>query len=411
VVHAVERLPIDPADPRALAVLGFAAPVERGAYVLECLSRLRPDAVEDAEIRSTLGIVAGFLGAQDTSAAFLDDAIPELRAQGRLGVLAAAQTSRAWTAWNAGDWDVAASAAEEARRIGEETERPVIVTAVQLAGSLVMAARGDANAAGQAADEAERLFLPLGGVPMLALAALVRGVDALAQDRPDEAYTHLRPSFDTSKGATWTVANQGAYQFFVDAALATGHIAEARAVTEQVERRVREGHDPTLDASVQYARALLAEPDEASAALEAALDSDVRRYPFLYARLLLAYGTWLRRQRRVSESRVPLRAARDAFDALTAVPWAERARRELRASGETSRQRVSGPAECLTPQELEIASLAAEGMTNREIGRQLFLSPRTVASHLYRIFPKLGVKTRAQLGAVMDGAAPTPTSR
>ncbi len=128
----------------------------------------------------------------------------------------------------------------------------------------------------------------------------------------------------------------------------------------------------------------------------------------MYARLLLAYGTWLRRQGRVTESRTPLGAARDAFDTLPAIPWGERARRELRVSGEASRRRVSDAAERLTPQELEIASLAVQGLTNREIGRQLFLSPRTVGSHLYRIFPKLGVRTRAQLGAAMARSSAMP---
>ena len=146
----------------------------------------------------------------------------------------------------------------------------------------------------------------------------------------------------------------------------------------------------------------------AEAAFSAAMESDLRRLPFMYARLLLAYGTWLRRQRRVTESRAPLRASRDAFDALPAIPWGERARRELRAAGESSRRRVSDPAERLTAQEVEIASLVAQGMTNREIGRQLFLSPRTVGSHLYRIFPKLGVTNRAQLGAAMARSSAVP---
>ncbi|HKA03963.1 MAG TPA: AAA family ATPase, partial [Acidimicrobiales bacterium] len=297
VVEAVDRLPIDPGDPRALSILGFAAPLERGAFVLDRLAQLPPESVDDPEIRSTLGIVAGFLGAQDLAAAFVDDAMPELRAQGRLGALSAAQTSRAWAAWNAGDWDLAASVAEEARRLGEQTERPVIVASVQLAAAAVMAARGGTTSAQESADEVERFFLPVGGVPMVALVALVRGVDSLAQERPDEAYAHLRPLFDMSKGATWTIANQGAYQYFIEAAVATAHDAEASAVTDEIERRVRKGRDPTLEASVIYARALLAEHDDADAVFAAAIDSEVRRAPFMHARLLLAYGTWLRRQR------------------------------------------------------------------------------------------------------------------
>jgi DNA-binding NarL/FixJ family response regulator len=94
---------------------------------------------------------------------------------------------------------------------------------------------------------------------------------------------------------------------------------------------------------------------------------------------------------------VPLRAAREAFDALGAAGWGERARQELRASGETSRRRTPDAWDELTPQELQIAQLAAAGLTNREIGERLYLSHRTIGSHLYRIFPKLGVTSRSEL--------------
>jgi DNA-binding NarL/FixJ family response regulator len=103
-----------------------------------------------------------------------------------------------------------------------------------------------------------------------------------------------------------------------------------------------------------------------------------------------------------------LRAAREAFDALGAVPWGERARQELRASGVTSRRRVPETRDQLTPQELQIAGLAAEGLSNREIGQQLYISHRTVAYHLRRIFPKLGITSRSQLhAAVQHGFADT----
>jgi DNA-binding NarL/FixJ family response regulator len=120
--------------------------------------------------------------------------------------------------------------------------------------------------------------------------------------------------------------------------------------------------------------------------------------------VLLAYGAWLRRRRRVAEARAPLRAARDAFDALGAIPWSERARQELRASGETSRPRTPEVRDQLTPQELQIAQLAAEGLSNREIGHRLYLSHRTVGSHLYRIFPKLGIAARSDLRDALTSA-------
>jgi DNA-binding CsgD family transcriptional regulator len=124
------------------------------------------------------------------------------------------------------------------------------------------------------------------------------------------------------------------------------------------------------------------------------------------ARAQLAYGVWLRRHRRMTQSRTPLREAAETFDALGLLRYAERTRRELRASGERVRSRAPGGWAQLSPQELQIAQLAAEGLSNRQIGEQLYLSHRTVESHLYRLFPKLGVTSRAQLRDALDLALP-----
>jgi DNA-binding CsgD family transcriptional regulator len=129
---------------------------------------------------------------------------------------------------------------------------------------------------------------------------------------------------------------------------------------------------------------------------------DLAGWPVHRARLHLAYGAWLRRRRRILESRVPLRTARDAFDALGAHAWGRLAREELRAAGEESAGLPVRSGERLTAQELQTAMLAAAGLSNREIGQRLFLSHRTVSSHRYRIYPKLGISGRAQLRAALD---------
>ena len=142
---------------------------------------------------------------------------------------------------------------------------------------------------------------------------------------------------------------------------------------------------------------MVASDDAAEALYQRALGGDLANWPCYRGRLLLWYGRWLRRQRRPADSRRPLRTALDSFQALAFPELAETARQELRASGEKPHHGSPAAWAQLTPQELQIAQLAAAGETNRKIGEQLFLSPRTVQSHLYRVFPKLGITARNQL--------------
>jgi DNA-binding CsgD family transcriptional regulator len=130
------------------------------------------------------------------------------------------------------------------------------------------------------------------------------------------------------------------------------------------------------------------------------------RRPVELARSHLVYGEWLRREGRRIDARQQLRIAREIFDAIGAVAFTDRAARELAATGETVRKRPSdaGPGSYLTVREAQIARLAAGGLSNREIGEQLFISHRTVGYHLGRVFAKLDVANRAQLHNVLERA-------
>jgi DNA-binding CsgD family transcriptional regulator len=120
--------------------------------------------------------------------------------------------------------------------------------------------------------------------------------------------------------------------------------------------------------------------------------------PFEQARTALLYGEWLRRARRKSDARLQLSAALAVFEEIGSVPWAARARAELGASGARTEHAAPSPAfGGLTPQELQITQLAAQGLSNRDIAAQLILSPRTVAYHLYKAYPKLGITSRGEL--------------
>ena len=134
-----------------------------------------------------------------------------------------------------------------------------------------------------------------------------------------------------------------------------------------------------------------------------ALEQDLTRWRWVKARIQLLYGSWLRRQRRVSEARLPLRSALTTLTSVGAALWVKQAESELRAAGDRlptgDRERQAQVTHALSAQEWQIARLAAEGLSNREIGERLFMSHRTVGSHLYHIFPKLNITSRVQLAS------------
>jgi DNA-binding CsgD family transcriptional regulator len=145
--------------------------------------------------------------------------------------------------------------------------------------------------------------------------------------------------------------------------------------------------------------AAIAAPDASAVGLfeEALAVPGIDRWPFDAARVQLAYGEHLRRVQARTEARAQLIAAGEAFERLGARPWATRAAKEVRATGQTKPPARGQIRPSLTPQEREIALLAAAGLTNKQIGERLFLSHRTVGGHLHRVFPKLGIATRAAL--------------
>lgn len=190
---------------------------------------------------------------------------------------------------------------------------------------------------------------------------------------------------------------------FVEAAVRIGRPDEAAAALQRCDGWASAMDEPWTDALVLRCRALLASDDSAESLYIAALARHpVDSRPFDRARTTLLYGEWLRRARRKGDARVRLIAARELFDGIDARPWADRATGELAAIDGSSRRRTTAAdGSGLTPQELQIAELAAAGLANRDIAAQLFLSPRTVAYHLYKAYPKLGIRTRAELGDVL----------
>jgi DNA-binding CsgD family transcriptional regulator len=156
-------------------------------------------------------------------------------------------------------------------------------------------------------------------------------------------------------------------------------------------------------------RALLSEGETAERLYREAIERlDRTRVRVSVARVHLIYGEWLRRANRRVDAREHLRTAHTMLADMGMEPFADRARRELLATGETVRKRTVETIDDLTPQEGQIARLAADGHTNPEIGAQLFLSPRTVEWHLRKVFGKLGISSRRELRSALPGARAAP---
>lgn len=397
VLDAAEKLPLDEGDPWLLAILAYVAPIGRGAVVMDRARQVAPLAGDDGRGYRMLSTGALLCGAFDLSRDFSAAAATALRAQGRLGLLARVVGAEAWSAIVVGDLGAAIVACDESRRLASETSQQLMYALMSATAAKLAALRGEAGQALALAEEAEEIGLPAGARPVLATALMARGLAALADGRFDEAYGHFRRLHDRADPAFQIALRLTSLGDLVDAATHCGRAEQVAPIVAELAAAAERTPAPVLHADLRLARAMLAADDEAEALFEAALHADLAAWPLIRSRTQLAYGEWLRRHRRALESRDHLRAARDMFDALGAIPWSERARRELRAAGEASRRRHPDARDQLTPHELQIAQLAADGLTNREIGQRLYLSHRTVSSHLHRIFPKLGVASRSEL--------------
>jgi len=187
-----------------------------------------------------------------------------------------------------------------------------------------------------------------------------------------------------------------------EAAARTGDMDLVRATLEWLSERTRAAPTDWALGIEARVRALLGEGEAAESCYRESIERLGRtRIRVQLARAHLLYGEWLRRERRRGEAREQLRTARNMLDAMGIDAFAERARRELQATGETARRRSAETAVELTVQEVQVAQLAREGLSNPQIGARLFISTRTVQYHLGKVFTKLGITSRAQLKAAL----------
>ncbi|MGO9490405.1 MAG: helix-turn-helix transcriptional regulator [Solirubrobacteraceae bacterium] len=403
IVDAAEGIGFADHDPRLLVVVALANPELTAPSVRRRVAESRLAEMTDPVAAMYVGIAAEKAGDFAAGSRFLARAVERLREQSRLGMLTQALVHYAWAATYAGDWEAAERSGAEAAALARETRQPQFGLTGELLGALAAALRGGSETDLDAMlAEPERALTAMKGGPLLAPAHLARGAAALGEGRHDDAFRALWAVFDEDDPAYHRFMRWPAVLDLVEAGGRGEHAAHVTQVMGELEQIARRSAPPILSAGLACARPLMSDDDHAEAHFVAALGEESRSYPFLRARTLFSFGRWLRRQRRSAESRAPLRDAINLFDALGATRWSERARQELRASGEKIGPRTPDARDRLTAQELQIAQLAAAGLSNREIGERLFLSHRTIGSHLYRIFPKLGITARSHLPAALE---------
>ena len=397
VLEALHRLPLDAADPRVLLTRAQASPLANGPDIARALARRPLHHDEDPGDVLLLGFAAACVGDSRQADSLCARAVDGLRGHGRLALLAEALSLRAWAALRRGHLAVVEAVARECADVAADIGQSVPHAAALAALAAVAGIRGEEAVATELADRAERLAVAGGNTIGLAVTQVARGLTAATAGRSDEAFEHLVQLCSRTGRAHQRMQAVWALGSFAEAAVQTGKAEVARSELEWWQSAAPAAAPPGVDLAIRHARAALAPTAEADEAFGSALTADWTDRPFEHGRVLLSYGQWLRRSHRVTESRSHLRAARDAFARADARPWADRAIRELRAAGEGSRTPPADVLSQLSPQELQIARLVVEGLGNKEIGQRLYLSHRTVGSHLYRMFPKLGVSSRAQL--------------
>jgi DNA-binding CsgD family transcriptional regulator len=358
-----------------------------------------------------IGSAAWLLDESALAVTLLQDAMQRIRAPGRQGTSSPGLTALGWTYIDLGRWDDALEAAAEAADLAEANHMELIVAGADLIAATVLAMRADSAAAREHADWVLARADLAGSGLLAARARRALGIAALADGSHLLAFTQLRQLFSEEGAPVHNVFSYLGVADIAAAAVRADRRMEGQDVLERALGHLAGPASPRLEQLVARARGILAGPDGAEAHFDKALsDPAGDQWPFERAQLRLDYAEWLRRQRRINEAKPVLTQALGTFRQLQARSWVRRAEAELRACGVAVAEARGEPDALreLTPQQQQIVRLASDGLTNREIGDRLFLSPRTVSSHLYRSYPKLGVADRHQLRDVIARASTPP---
>ncbi|SCG77407.1 ATP-binding protein [Micromonospora humi] len=397
----LQRWNPDPDGPHSLAVRLYTEPYRYGADVLPRLHRADLDR-KDGYLLHFLGSGAMVVGDFTHASRFLARTAAIWREQGRLGLLVRALAG-SWPRFYLGRLEQARTESEEGRLLAREAGESIAWLGLTATAALVAVTRGEIASATRMIEDLRASSLFLGMPFAAAIAQQVNGLLALFDGRAGEAYDVFARIFDPDDPHHHSVSCWLVVPDLADAAVAAGTVDQARGLLADLADRAARLPSEMMRMAEAYRDAVLAPDHDAERLYRRSLTALPEGCLLIRARLHLHHGRWLRQQRRYLDARAPLRTARDEFDRLGARSWAEAARSQLRAVGENTGRRYVNIGERLSSQEMQIALLASQGLSNREIGERLFISHRTVSSHLYRIYPRLGVTNRGQLAAVLTG--------
>lgn len=393
----------------AAGVLGVALLLRgRSREAFPLLERFQPllESTDFGRVRQlvTPAQVLTWIEEYDLARRLFTQMIDAARRQSALGYLPYPLAGLSELDFRTGNWAAAYANAAEAIRIAEETGQHVTHAFSLVCLARVEAAQGrEGDCRAHIVRAREIAPVEIGAIVAYAISTL--GFLELGLSRSKEATTHIAPLARQvrKRGLGEPAVVQWAPDL-IEAFTRTGRTEDATRELEVFARHAEETQRNWALAGAARCRGLLASDEEFEESFVQAIELHARTpTPFEHARTELCFGERLRRSRRRTDARKPLRSALETFERLGADPWAERARIELAASGETARRRDRSASNQLTPHELQVALVVGEGATNREAGAALFLSPKTIEAHLGRIYQKLNVRSRNELARVLAG--------
>jgi DNA-binding CsgD family transcriptional regulator len=399
--------PADYAAERRVWVRACTDPFGKRAETILCLNQIADRATDAGQ----LGAAAWLLDETELAVRLLRAAAGRLRAPGMGGRSGGVLSALQWACLDSGRWDESLGAAREAADAGAAYRMETVAASADIAAAMVHALRGDL---GRVRPLLARATATLDMAEYRAFAARAHhaaGLAALAEGSYLTGYAQLSQLFDAEGAPLHYHVSYLAIADLAAAAVRAERDLEARTLLERALAQLAPAPGARLGQLAARARGLLATTADAEAHFTNALsDPAGDTWPFERAQLLLDFGEWLRRQRRINDAKPVITTALEVFRGLGAAPWTRRAETELRACGVPTAAAASTPGALadLTAQQREIVILASRGLTNGEIADRLFLSPRTVASHLYRSYPKLGIAGRHQLRDLLEEAADRP---